>query len=1337
VAGQIVFNGVSVWDYSFGPNGQNSSQPAAWLIVSSEETQYSTAMKPVWKQRGPRYDRETGVAWTATYSVDGRLDTETGEDGVVLRYEYDAVGRVIRKTLKGQTSPTYNSVTLTAIPDRVLEYRIDAAGQVVEEKVVGASESLVTNHVFDKAGRKTQTRVPGPSGQITTSIGYQVLGTGGLQITSTAPDGGSTIKKTHRDGKTSADEGTAQVNKAWAYQIGTDGRLTTTAAEGPRWSSATADWLGRTVATTRPTQAGGTYVETQDYNSAGQLVATSNNFPGSRAIRHVYGALGEKIREGVDMDGNGALDLASSDRITETETKIGFVMSGSWPNYLPSRSERITEIRYYGTPGNATPTVLRQTRQKLGWWYLHEHAWESTTGDVGVSERQSVRNGTCKVTTSTGARTEVAVEAAGKTLRTIKGPVTTTFQYDDCDRLVTQTDARKGDTEFTYFANSATPSAMIDPADLAASRITEVYHFNAAGRRVATVDALSQTRRVDYDLHGRVVREWGSASYPVERIYSSCGRIAELRTYRGGTGWDGATWPTATAGTFDKTTWTYGTATGLLLAKTDANNASVTYAYDTAGRTTSRTWARGVVTTYNYDAGTGDLLSTSYSDSTPSVTYTYDRRGRTATVLDGVGSRTLSYSAYDQLTMDALVMTGFGTGTVTYTYDAYTRRASLGFNIAPTAGSAFGQYRPYSYVAGTGLLASIGYSNGGTYTYLPNSALPASIDAGGNSLTSELSWAPHRDELVAYDNRYSGGMLSAHRFDYARDSTSRITQETQTILDGQTVTNRTFSYNSRSELTSDAGSGLSYDAQGNRTTGYGAAYQANALNQYTTVAGVSWTYDADGNPLSNGIRSYVYDAENRLVQAGTHTFSYDYRHRLVKAVGPAWPSSSPPITSWRLYDGHKVVLREDSGVGCNTLRAEYVWGLDLAGRSAGGDGTGALLAVISDGVGYVPHYDGRGNIWRFTGGTLRSMNVFGDVAFVNYYPPALIETTLLSLAHGSKEFFYGLGLYNYGRRFYDPKNGRFIGRDPIQEEGGTNLYRFNANNPVNRWDFNGLLSFESGLAMEMDGGGFGKPIELPRVEVKASRIKSSAVSGTLGDLLGVQFHPPGLTLEIALAFDQYRTTVLNHLCKEQAAAEHIAAVSKLVSLRNVQIASYFGSYAANQAVETADTNIGIAINVVYASGATFVGLATGGSVYFIAVSPVASLAATYPLLGSEAAVLSAGAQVATLQLRANILGAISGAAGAFGTSVLLDSDPDAIALAGGSGALDLVAQGISPAGYVAAIAPGAVQLLEQSGLSVEAAISRIAEIDNTIARTHQSLSDQYREKVAGCDEMYK
>ena len=38
-------------------------------------------------------------------------------------------------------------------------------------------------------------------------------------------------------------------------------------------------------------------------------------------------------------------------------------------------------------------------------------------------------------------------------------------------------------------------------------------------------------------------------------------------------------------------------------------------------------------------------------------------------------------------------------------------------------------------------------------------------------------------------------------------------------------------------------------------------------------------------------------------------------------------------------------------------------------------------------------------------------------------------------------------MYYYGYRYYDPVTGRWPSRDPIEEEGGTNLYGFVLNNP--------------------------------------------------------------------------------------------------------------------------------------------------------------------------------------------------------------------------------------------------------------------------------------------------
>ena len=48
------------------------------------------------------------------------------------------------------------------------------------------------------------------------------------------------------------------------------------------------------------------------------------------------------------------------------------------------------------------------------------------------------------------------------------------------------------------------------------------------------------------------------------------------------------------------------------------------------------------------------------------------------------------------------------------------------------------------------------------------------------------------------------------------------------------------------------------------------------------------------------------------------------------------------------------------------------------------------------------------------------------------------------------------GLIMYRHRHYSPDLGRFISRDPIAEQGGTNLYAYVRNNPLNAWDWLGL-----------------------------------------------------------------------------------------------------------------------------------------------------------------------------------------------------------------------------------------------------------------------------------------
>jgi RHS repeat-associated protein len=50
--------------------------------------------------------------------------------------------------------------------------------------------------------------------------------------------------------------------------------------------------------------------------------------------------------------------------------------------------------------------------------------------------------------------------------------------------------------------------------------------------------------------------------------------------------------------------------------------------------------------------------------------------------------------------------------------------------------------------------------------------------------------------------------------------------------------------------------------------------------------------------------------------------------------------------------------------------------------------------------------------------------------------------------------FSGVAKY-YGYRYYHPQTGRWINKDPIEEEGGLNLYGFVGNNGVSAFDYLG------------------------------------------------------------------------------------------------------------------------------------------------------------------------------------------------------------------------------------------------------------------------------------------
>jgi RHS repeat-associated protein len=275
-----------------------------------------------------------------------------------------------------------------------------------------------------------------------------------------------------------------------------------------------------------------------------------------------------------------------------------------------------------------------------------------------------------------------------------------------------------------------------------------------------------------------------------------------------------------------------------------------------------------------------------------------------------------------------------------------------------------------------------------------------------------------------------------------------------------------------------------YDPAGNRSAearegGASQSWQANALNQ-VTVAGIfgsSFDYDLDGNLTGDGVWWYYYDAENRLTKmrrtdySQSLRFTYDYAGRRVRKevfTNGDW-SGTPQSDLKFLWSGHNLVL-EVEGANPATIIRSHVWGLDQSGSLQGAGGVGGLLmTVLPGGAGSqlrLPLYDANGNVRGHLDGNGVLAENYAYTAHGESIPGR--GSGSLPFRFASKYWDAETGLYQYNARSYSPSLGRFISRDPIEEDGGLNLYAYCGNNPASRWDYLGLKGGAEYL--QYDGG---------------------------------------------------------------------------------------------------------------------------------------------------------------------------------------------------------------------------------------------------------------------------
>ena len=397
--------------------------------------------------------------------------------------------------------------------------------------------------------------------------------------------------------------------------------------------------------------------------------------------------------------------------------------------------------------------------------------------------------------------------------------------------------------------------------------------------------------------------------------------------------------------------------------------------------------------------------------------------------------------------------------------------------------------------------ARVGATSG---TSLKRDIMPYTITktkSGSPTLRTTRTYEAARDVLASIQNKVDTTAVSVYDYSIVNGGVNNLGQRggvRTTFNLGGPASNpgdTSWGYDSLGQLVSaatpvtDADRAYRYDTIGNRlftenkaaqipaTPGLNStAYTPDALNQYDSItpydangnAGTSVVpvFDDDGNmtngplPVSPGANcTLVWDAENRLIEAkanSTTTIERNYYDAKARRIATA----AGGVTTLFIYDGFNCIAEYTrEATGTPALSKTRLWGLDLSGSMQGAGGVGGLLAETHGADTFYPTFDGNGNVSEYltgAGGVAAHFEYdpFGNTLVVSEASAGLAAT--FAYRFSTKPLDFLTGLYYYGYRYLDPLTGRWASRDPIEEQGGVNLYGFVGNDGVSKWDVLGL-----------------------------------------------------------------------------------------------------------------------------------------------------------------------------------------------------------------------------------------------------------------------------------------
>ncbi len=615
-----------------------------------------------------------------------------------------------------------------------------------------------------------------------------------------------------------------------------------------------------------------------------------------------------------------------------------------------------------------------------------------------------------------GAITTYTYDNVGnrKTVKLPSGQITN-FEYDKENRLVKTTDPLKGASVYTYdvFGNR---TSIQDPRKNKTS-----FTYDLGGQLVEEVDAQGTKIIYTYDKNGNRLTQ-DVAGKKTSYVFDKVDRVTKV------------THPGNVVETFAYN------ADGLVREQTNGNNVKTAYTYDNLGRTVKKQFADNSTYTFGYDQWSNVKKIT---DDVGTIDYTYSNRNEQLSEKRTFSDLNKSFTVARTYTPNGLLkdVTDAAGKKIDYVYD---NRAAL-----------------KSVAHKSKILALYTYSSNGTPTKVTY----------GNGVTNNIAY-DELDRVGSFAIKNSSGnnlFTHAYTYDGANNRTKTVENGTRTIE---------YTYDGldqlKTEKITDKGNvysfGFDYDKWGNRsaltsphqkaTYAYTNGTDRLEKTAYNDRLSVATTYDKNGNVakesfsrLGKDLRSvdYVWNAKNQLqsisytdksrpsfmpaLEKNSMTFAYDFAGNRAK-------KKANNQTTYYINNG-VLVQNEINGSGLVTL--SLVQGLDTVARiNAAGtieyihqDALGSTVLITDANEKVVEEYE---------------YTPFGEIAGLGNGNHSYLFT--------GQEYDIESDLHYYNARYYNPRTGRFLSRDPFMGVAGStlsrNAYIYVENNPLKHTDSTGL-----------------------------------------------------------------------------------------------------------------------------------------------------------------------------------------------------------------------------------------------------------------------------------------